>query len=277
MHKTLKKVGRHPVSLKVNKEYNIIENYLPYIDGIVQRTNVVPIISVSNRTGQNISILKDFLFGLVPRSPFNSAEISHDVFHINDVYQVKHVGLVVTGISRSRAPIKVRDTWFLGPNNGDFFPVKVKSLHNNIRQEIQEILPGEHGCICIKLPDKENFTRSKFIKGMFLTNDVAKIMPNIVKKFTARILVLHHHTSINTSYQSVVHMGSIQQSAKINYKSEETLRTGNVAIVEFEWLFRPEYVEIGTRFFAREGTTRIAGEVVNIGDSEMTDSNDNSD
>lgn len=265
IHKLLKKVGRKGISLKVNKNYVITENYPPYIDYLTERSNIVPIMGISNRTGANIPILKDFLYGLDPRRLWKVDDIKNNVFHITSVYQVNHVGLVVAGIVKSKTPIRIKDKWFLGPYHGKFVPVRIKSIHNDIRQDVDELSQGESGCICIKFFGKEIITKAQFKKGMILTSDVESIIPNITQTFTAKILVLHHHTSITSKYQSVVHMGPIQQSAKITYTSNELLRTGNVAIVGFEWIYRPEYVEVGMRFFAREGRTRIAGEVTDIG------------
>jgi peptide/nickel transport system ATP-binding protein len=45
-------------------------------------------------------------------------------------------------------------------------------------------------------------------------------------------------------------------------KPAKVLRLGDVATVRFQWLFRPEYIEVGTRFLARESRCRLIGEVV---------------
>lgn len=265
IHKQVKKFGRTPVSLKVDRNYNITENYAPYVDYLVQRTDIVPIISISNRTGKNLQILRDILFSLHPRSLWSISDITNNVFHITSVYQVKGAGLVFAGVVKSVVPVRLGDTWYVGPSDKGMLPVKIRSIHNNIRQDVDELCNGESGCLCIRFSGKDSLARGQIRRGMILTDNPEKIRSAIVMEFTARILVLRHHTSIRPFYESVVHLGPVRQAATISFPSDECLRTGDSAIVSFKWKFRPEFVEPNTRFFAREGQCRIAGEVIEVG------------
>ena len=266
LHKELRKCKRQPVSLRVDKDYNLTENYTPYVDFLTQRTNIVPIFCISNRTGKNIDILRDFLFNLQSRPLWKPTEIVNNVFFITSVYMVKHVGMVVSGVVKSNKSIKVTDTWYIGPYNGKYIPVRIKSIHNDIREDVDELTNGESGCICIKFGNKdEPLTKQQILKGMVLTDDAEKIKTSTVTEFTARVMILQHHTSVKSNFQSVLHIGPVRQTARISTtNTDECLRTGDVSVVRFKWLFRPEYVEVGTRFFGREGSCRFCGEVISI-------------
>lgn len=263
LHKILRRFRRKGVSLRVDKDYNITESYLPYTDMMSQRSDIVPIFSSCNRSGQNINVLKDFMFNLTSRPVWEPSTIKNNVFFITSVYNVKHVGLVVSGICKSRKNIKISDLMVIGPHHGKFYSVKVKSIQNNIRQDIDELCNGESGCICIRFIGKDILNRNQIIKGMILADNENEITESVTSEFTARVVVLQHHTSIKTRYQSVIHMGPIRQTARV-YCEDEYLRTNDKAIVGFKFVYRPEYMEIGTRFFAREGNTRIAGEVIDL-------------
>jgi GTPase len=341
---TLKKYELRTAHLKVNVNYELTEDYIPYVDYLISRSNVVPVLSICTRPtdgkfeadasgkpipiplsrGRNITQLRDLLFRLRSRPLWTPAEIANNVFFINKPYQVAHVGIVVAGVTKSLVPVKQGEQWFVGPYGSElnedtgelkkesrFLEVKIKSCHNEIRQDVDELSDGESGCICIRFPGKDALTRDQIHKGMILTNDPSKLLvPEaklsglrgaVVSNFTATITVLQHHTSIRTLYQSVVHLGPIRQSARIllpklivadekediektiaaeaeassatgkktRRARKETrtacLRTGDKAVVGFQWLFNQEYVEIGTKFFAREGNCRIAGEVTTLG------------
>ena len=41
--------------------------------------------------------------------------------------------------------------------------------------------------------------------------------------------------------------------------SKELVRTGDSAIVDFEFLFKPEYIEIGQKIVFRDGRTKGVG------------------
>lgn len=263
LRKELKKFKKSSIPLRVDKEYNITENYLPYIDVLMQKSDVVPILCMSNRTGKNKEIVQDFIMGLKSRPLWKESDIVHNVFFITTVFSVKHVGIVVSGIVKSKNPIRVGDHWYVGPYDGKFLQVRIKSIHNDIRQDVDELTNGESGCICIKFIGKDMISKHQFRKGMILTDNIELIKSNIVNEFTARVMILQHHTSVKTNFQSVIHLGPIRQTAVISC-DHSCLRTGDVAVVKFKWLIRPEYVELGTRFFGREGNCRFSGEVISL-------------
>jgi hypothetical protein len=100
------------------------------------------------------------------------------------------------------------------------------------------------------------------------------LQPQAVFEFDAEILILFHSSTINTRYQTMMHCGSVRQTAKIVSIGERTvLRTGDRAIVRFRFLQHPEYLKLGTRLLfryktscklitSREGRTKGVGKIV---------------
>ena len=48
------------------------------------------------------------------------------------------------------------------------------------------------------------------------------------------------------------------------------MRTGDVGLVKFRWLKNAEYMELGSRFFGREGNCRFCGEVISFSQEKIT-------
>jgi GTPase len=72
-------------------------------------------------------------------------------------------------------------------------------------------------------------------------------------KFEAEILVLYHATTMACKYQAMVHCGSVRQSARILSMDKEFIRTGDRALVSFEFVQHPEYLRVGSLMVFREG------------------------
>lgn len=63
---------------------------------------------------------------------------------------------------------------------------------------------------------------------------------------------------------SIVHCGSIRQTASIVRMSKDCLRTGDKAIIHFRFIKHPEYMTPGQRMVFREGRTKAVGNIVRI-------------
>ena len=92
------------------------------------------------------------------------------------------------------------------------------------------------------LDKKDEISFNKIKKGLILIKS-----PISIKKFRAEVSILHHPTTIKINYQPTIHFGTVRQTAKIYKMSKELIRTGDSAIVDFEFMFKPEYIESGTK------------------------------
>ena len=80
--------------------------------------------------------------------------------------------------------------------------------------------------------------------------------------------MLHHPTTIGINYQPVVHSLTVRQACKVVSLDRECIRTGDRALVTFEFLFRPEYLLVGARLIFREGRTKGEDEDVDAVDDD---------
>ena len=216
----------------------------------------IPIINISNKTGHNINNLKNLLFSLDSREHW-SEKIDGSIVYVDSKYTVKGIGLVLSGTVRGK-PIKQNQKLFIGPINERFIPFKVRSIHNNMRENIEEAVNNEICCIAARFIGKETLTKKQVPRGVIIV-DSEKLQKNICRRFKAEITILNHSTTISNNYQPVVHCGLVRQAARIKIienlakdnkkKNENKLRTGNKAIVEFNFSFKSEYIEKGTTFF----------------------------
>ena len=141
-------------------------------------------------------------------------------------------------------------------------------------QNVKEIYDGENSCIAIKFSNpKEALDREQIRKGMLIISNLEKYSKNVTWSFSAQVKILHHSTTINTGYMPVLHCGPIRQSAKLHLMEQDDpeesrknrpLRTGDMQKVKFKFGFHPEFVEPGSTFFFRDGTTKGVGKIVDI-------------
>ena len=250
------------------------DHYLTHMNG---NPDIVPIISISNTVGTNIENLHRILYNLQPRDKWGNTKTPGSVMYIDGVFIVPGIGMVVSGTNKGN-PIKLKQKMYLGPFNGQFKEVVVRSLHNSLKQEVEETGSGVQCCAAFKLTNqKDKVERHQITKGMVLIDDVSKYKNNVVSSFYARINVLHHSTTIKTGYSPVIHCGPIRQTAKIDLESvmpvdpknedKNILRSGDNKVVKFVFCFHPEFIEENMIFFFRDGTTKGVGQVLKITDN----------
>jgi elongation factor 1-alpha len=99
--------------------------------------------------------------------------------------------------------------------------------------------------------------KEKLRKGMVITKSPKKG----TRTFRARIVVLHHPTTIRRGYVATVHLKTIRQAARFVDMDKQYVRTGDITSATLEFLYRPEYLEPGSVFVFREGRTRGIGVV----------------
>ena len=190
------------------------------------------------------------------------------IFWIDNVYYVKGIGIVVSGTVKT-GEIKINDKLLLGPKNGEFQEVVVKSIHNNFREDVSMLNAGLSGCINIK---SSNTGKKELISKRHIKRGMVMIQSNIIKdkknkltrKFKASITVLQHPTTIRVNYEPVIHCGKIAQSAKILESDNENLRTGEKGTLVFEFKYKAEFLEKEDILIFREGKTKGIGRIIEL-------------
>ncbi|MEA2069919.1 MAG: GTP-binding protein [Asgard group archaeon] len=251
LNKMLKLPGSNKIPIIVRN----IDDAIVSAKNITSR-RIAPIFLVSNVTGENLDLLKSFLNILPPNKNWDLYIDKPVEFHIDETFSVTGVGTVVAGTLIS-GTVSLDEILYLGPDKqGNFRQVKVKSIHNK-RVPVRRVIAGQTATFALrKVP------RSSIRKGMVLLDLNTK--PKAAWEFEAEILVLYHSTTIQENYQSVVHCGTIRQTAKIIELNKDVIRTGDKAIAKFRFLYNPEFIKKGSRIIFREGRTKGIGTIKKV-------------
>ena len=246
---------------KFNGIYELLENNC----NIDINGNQIPFIKVSNKTGFNIELLRNYILDLKPRFKWdiidNNISNNEVIFYIEDQYLIKGVGVVVSG-KMNKGKIKKGDKLLIGPLYGKFEEITIRTIHNNFRTFTESLESGESGCLCIRPINKKlDMRRNKLKKGVIITNTV-KCLTN---RFEGDILILNDHsTTIRPNYQPVLNIKNVMQSAKFIDIPGEAIRGGDRVRVILEFSFRSQYIEEGDIFIFREGKTKGIGRVIKL-------------
>ena len=229
--------------------------------------NTINMFKLSNVSGIGLDIFRDFLFLQNPTIDWESKRNKDSIYWIDNVYLVKGIGIVISGTLKT-GEIRINDKMQLGPVEGKFLDVQVKSIHNNFREDISMLTAGLSGCIAIKsLTKKEVLNKKRIKKGMVLYQSLnLESRTKAYEKFTASITILHHPTTIKKNYEPVIHCGKIAQTAVIEDIDNECLRTGDKGLVQFRFKYRPEFIEKDDILIFREGKTKGIGKIIELRD-----------
>jgi GTPase len=257
INKLLKMPGLRRIPYRVNSLEDVI-----LCAKNVHTESVVPIFHVSNVTGNGIGFMKQFL-NLLGKAQNNIREDIKDVeMYVDTTFSVLGVGTVIGGQLVS-GNIKIGDKLLLGPNDGLYKEVQVRSIQCK-RVPVQEIGYGSYVCLGLKKIDRKTIHRGNVVISK-------NSNPISVKEFEADITVLKSHsTTIKIGYEPVIHLGTMRQSAKvisisnkINARGTDTtdciLRTGDKATVKFRFSFHTEYIKPGDRVLMVDGKCKIIG------------------
>lgn len=236
---------------------------IKYINDMIDNPDIIPVISISNKTGTNIDNLHKILYRTPQRNKWKDDK-SKTVVYLDTNYSVPGIGLVLSGTIKGNS-VKVKQKMYLGPFAGEFYPIMIRSIHNTIREDVNELTNNHQGCFSIKfLNSKQTLTRNQIKKGMVLIDSIDNWKCNIISEFKAKIKVLHHSSTITTGYSPIIHCGPIRQPARINIDNndKEYLKSNDDAIVTFTFMKNKEFIEKDMIFFFRDGGTKGVGEVI---------------
>lgn len=248
---------REPIILDKLETFNniVMEKY--YNNG--EYYKAIPIISVSNVTGIGIELLKDIVRTLPIYNNYEYLKTKDANFIIENTYMVKGIGLVVAGVLSSGKVMK-GDILHIGPFDNEFYNVQIKTIHNNFKEFVNYLEAGQGGCFNIKINSKLPVKRNHIRKGIRIMKH-----PNLFTKFKAEIKIMHHPTTIKIGYEPTIHCGCVSQTAKIiNIEGKDTLRLGEKAIVLFEFMHRPEFIQPDRMIVFREGQTKGIGKIIEV-------------
>ncbi|KAL6165984.1 hypothetical protein ACJQWK_07356 [Exserohilum turcicum] len=258
--KILKSPGAHKIPIFVKNREECINTATQFVS-----SRICPIFQVSNVTGHNLDLVREFLNALPHHGNYDSSAPLE--FHVNDTFSVPFVGTVVSGVVKSGV-IHTGDTVLIGPDSlGQFQTTKVRSIERK-RIQVPGCSAGQSASLALR-----NVRRKDVRKGMVVLHKADKpdpttgVLPNpkVYREFVAEVLILSHATTIKTKYQAMLHVGPVSQTCAIIDIDRQYIRTGDRAQVAFRFVQRPEYLTVGDRILFREGRTKGLGIVKRVG------------
>ena len=242
----------------------------------------VPCFHVSSVSGAGMKALRAFLLRCPPRAPPSGTGTE---VRVEDVFHVEGAGNIFLGTIR-RGRVRAGGALFLGPNAGGAFDaVRVASIHVN-GAPVDAAAPGQQatlllrgggggggGALCaLNAPESARVWRSR--KGLVLLGTGSAQPPRAALEFEAEVVLLRHPNGVVSGYEPVIHAKGVRQSARLVEilpggacgppGAEGAIPPGGRAVCRFRFLYRPEYLTIGSKFLFREGCTRGVGSIVGV-------------
>ena len=84
-----------------------------FLEDLFSDNQIIPILSVSNKTGQNLSLVHKYIRNLVPRIIWPTP-IESSILYVDSKYMVDGIGLIVSGTLRGGI-VRTKDNLWMGP------------------------------------------------------------------------------------------------------------------------------------------------------------------
>jgi len=219
-------------------------------------SRIAPIFTISNTTGKGLDLVRAFLNLLPQRLRWDEQEDNPFLLYIDDKFDVKGVGSVVSGVVL-QGSVAVDQQLQMGPfGDRTFRKVRIRSIQVN-RVGVKKAVAGQDACLALS-----NVRYEDIHKGMVLLDPSATVKPT--NRFRADIMVLYHRTTIREGYEATFHINTIRQAGRFVKLSKDPLRSGDRATITVEMLHRPVYLLPGQQLVFREGHTRGIGTVTEV-------------
>ncbi|CAI5722805.1 unnamed protein product [Hyaloperonospora brassicae] len=294
VRQTLRRYGKMAMLVKTTEQAVTAAKGIP-------SNRITPILPISNVTGDGLDNLRRILYETSPlalfkaglsastlattksmnqeesiavETPVGTGESKKKIAATSDVvempidetYQVPGVGLILAG-TLVTGSFKINDVLQIGPDyNGSFHKVTVRSMES-MYMPLKELVPGQTAAVAVRSVNKKFvLTRSTFRKGMILLSPEIKVSDYVSRVFEARVVILHHQTTVTVGYQPMVNCRTVRQTAEIiSFESDQdVIRTGDRALVRFRFMHAPEFLKKGMRFVFRDGQAKGIGKVVRV-------------
>lgn len=239
----------------------------PYSD---RKINIMPAITVSNKTGFNIEFVRELITSIRSHDYLIRNRLTDTLepdvnypamLFIDNIYMVHGIGIVFSGIAKY-GNIKYGQRMYIGPVNNTYISVRVKSIHNCISEDVDILKRNESGSISVRFESKASYSRKMFNKGQIIISDLDFAMKNTCYSFNCDVAIFNNPTTIKTGYQTVIHCNTIRQTAKFKLGSDKVLRSNSKENIDIKFMIRPEFILPGTLFMFRDGKTKGMGKII---------------
>lgn len=242
------------------------------------KSRKVPLINMSNITGDGLDTLKTLLFCLPQNRNYNSRETTK--FYIGRIFHnVKGTGMVISGILTSGF-LEIGQDIVIGPDStGQYFPTKIKSLRVD-RLNVAKVEAGTHCTVSVRHPPKHIGSDWMILgqKGVAL-----KEFKATVKIFNNKLSESSLTVTLRPGSQLVCSINNISKPVRIAEIIEKNgqkvcynegdidqiemeniyLRSGDTGVVSLTF-DEPHYIEIGDMFSFREAYIYGVGKITSF-------------
>ncbi len=239
-------------------------------------TVVCPYICISNKTGEMVETLKTFIISLagptivrlrpnlIPLRKYAEKEQLSHVFIVYKPYFHHGIGWILHGFN-AVGTISKNDHLHIGPlsiggsgkrRGAVFIEVRIRSIHNEEREEIESLQENQSGCIAIRPLDPKVVLTSNRLSGGKLGLSRAIVTPQIrveIYVCSSRVTIIRGMTLyFHSSNVGVLgHVVSVENEKGILRHQE----TGTITLR----LETPQFVYLGARLILRDGNVRAVG------------------
>lgn len=222
----------------------------------------------SNVSGQGLPMVRHVLSTL-PVLPTVSTAITtyiekknlNQLFYVFTPFQVPGVGLILYGRNYG-ATISKGVKLNVGPFNGKFIEVRVRSIHNKLREPVDTLASHQLGCLAIKPTNAKVKLTKEMLKEGKVATDEPDMAAHVSRELIGSLFVHAHPTTIRKGYEPFLHCGNVRTSTKLLKSSILPLRMGNRADVVFK-LKTPSMIYPGMPFLFRDNRIKASGVVSN--------------
>lgn len=244
--------------------------------------DVVPIFRLSNKTGDGLNLLYDFLNRVAtvgftqqtnqPNKNTNSPVASFETFmqeknfskafFIYRPFFIKGIGLVVHGTNKG-GTINVKDQLYIGPIGNEYKKVRVWSIHDELKNSLSEMPSGMSGCLAIKPLD----TKFEFEHRMFRGGKVLVDKPVIIREIRVEVEVCggKSTTTIRPGYMPFMNCAHLNISGRVvqveNTKDSSrgpVLGQGDRGFLTIQFL-SSQFIYPNARMLIRDSRVKVIG------------------
>lgn len=228
----------------------------------------LPIFTVSNVTGESIDLLTKFLFAVDKRDnypkgkehlrKFAEKEKFNNLFEIYNTYHVKGKGLIVYGKCKL-GEFKQQEEFNIGPFSNGYLKVRIRSLHDDSRNEVDSLKEGMYGCLCIKTVNNKD----KLSKKMLRRGKVVTDYNDYFSEITCSSRIGHHQTTIEKKYKSYIHCNNVGDTITIIEADTFPMRSRENHVIKFKFN-NYQFIYPGSKFVIRDDNIKIYGLVSTV-------------
>lgn len=196
-------------------------------------------------------------------------EFNETIFYVDSASTPPGTQLVLSGICRGKR-IAPGDIIHVGPIGNQFVEVRIKTIHNNVKEFVPHLDDHDRGSLSVAVLKKADLQRKHIKKGTICVSNMS-LLKNVCYRFKAIVKLNEISVTMKTGTTPVIHLNTIAQPARMIIDPNENggkkeicfdAKTTSVAVVTFKFKMKPAFVEPYNLFVLRSGDIHGVGLVI---------------